>query len=193
MLITFNTYLMPFRLYYCQTLALRYIPYRFQGAYLNRIEEDEGTEIIRIDFDIAYKNYYDNANNLLYKIWTETKDYIANNKNSVLNNKSIRLYIGAHDQVTGVCNYIADSKTNLGNEWVYYGGNFRSWKEAEEFCDVYGMDCYIADITDVESINVQKWKNLKYIHVWTYNDQSVKDMVKAKLCLMFPDTEISVY
>ena len=55
------------------------------------------------------------------------------------------------------------------------------------------MDCYIADITDVESINVQKWKNLKYIHVWTYNDQSVKDMVKAKLCLMFPDTEISVY
>ncbi len=191
-------YFMPRNLIYCQGLALKYMPYRFQkidlqSISIHGIDDDSRQEgVIWINFRIPREDYYKNVNKALYILLQETNSYLEQNRTNELGNKCIDLFIADGDQITGLRNYNDSDTTLYGGKWGYYGGYFMNWDDASAFHEVCGIDCYMVDITDTQNIDVNEWKNLKYLHVWTYNDQETKDEIKERLTMLFPDVDIIV-
>ncbi len=199
----YRAYIMSPKMLYCQGLALDYLKYRKENIKLVRIEEEDfykrGNEpnekkLIRFDFDLSCEMYENEANKILYMLWNEMKTFLGKNVQNKLNDKCIRLYVGWRCEVTGVYNYDLKDGTLLNGKWVYYStrGGFKDWQEANLFADVYGLDSYMRDITDLDDIDVEKWKNLKFLHLRTDQEQEVIDDVKAELMNMFPGVDVRI-
>ena len=198
----FKAYLMKADLFYCQGLALEFLPYRSDKIDLERIEkkdlrqygsEYQSSEVIWIGFKMPREKYCNDANETLFKLWTRLEEYLNNHRNNELNNKPIKLYITYLSEVTGICNYDTRNAAYLGDKWALYDGSFNNWEEMTLFSKVYGIDnCYVIDITDIDSINPNDWENLKYLHVKSNHEQNVKNYVKEKLVSMFPETDIII-
>ncbi len=125
-------------------------------------------------------------------IWNETNEYLKTHPENKLNEKYIELFITYHSNVTGICNYNILDDTLLEDGSVLFDVTFDDWKDADIFCDAYGMNCYIRDISDLDDIEANKWNNLKFLHIRNYQEQEVIDEVKAELMNMFPGVDIRI-
>ncbi len=196
----FRAYFMPLDLIYCQGLVLHYFPYYFQETRLNRIEKDNlggyGVEyrdidVIRINFGMPHERYYDEVNKRIFDLWSETKEYLLKNESNKLNEKHIRLSITDHGQVTCLCNYDI-SDTRLLNKWIYCEGAFENWGEIRQFSDVYGVECYINDITDTQNLETDEWCNLAFLHIRTGSNPAIQEDIMDEITRKLPGVEITI-